>query len=72
MKRLPEENNNQSLVLTPSEVRRILRCSKAVVYDSLRRGIIPSIRIGQRKIVIPRARFMSWLNDTGGDGATAK
>ena len=65
-------NENESLVLTPNEVRRILRCSKSVVYNSLRRGIIPSIRVSERKIIIPRASFFTWLNSAGGDGNKTK
>jgi hypothetical protein len=45
-----------------------LRCSRGVVYSSLRRGVIPSVRISQRKIVIPRAAFFAWLNGAGGNG----
>ena len=62
------ESKDESLVLTPNEVRKILKCSRAVVYDSLRRGAIPSIRISPRKIIIPKDRFLKWLNGGGADG----
>jgi hypothetical protein len=61
------ESNSEALVLTPAEVRQILRCSRSVVYEGLRRGIIPSIRISERKIVIPRQRFFAWLNGGGNE-----
>lgn len=67
-----ENNNSESLILTPNEARKILRCSKSVIYTCLRRGTIPSIRISQRKIVIPRHAFFAWLNSAGGDGAGPK
>jgi excisionase family DNA binding protein len=60
------ENNSEALVLTPEEARRLLRCSRGVIYEGIRRGTIPSIRIGPRKIVIPRQRFYAWLNGGGG------
>ena len=61
------ENNNETLVLTPNDVRKILKCSRSVIYDSLRRGTIPSIRISPRKIIIPKYAFMRWLNEGGGN-----
>ena len=61
-------SNDDALVLTPGEVRQLLRCSRGVVYDGIRRGTIPSIRISPRKIIIPRHRFMEWL-ESGGKGA---
>jgi len=55
-------SNDDSLVLTPEEVRQLLRCSRGLIYEGIRRGTIPSIRISPRKIIIPRRRFMEWLN----------
>jgi excisionase family DNA binding protein len=65
-------SNDGSLVLTPSEVRKLLGCSRGVVYEGIRRGIIPSIRISPRKIIIPRQRFFEWLNGGGGDNLHPK
>ena len=62
-------NDSEALVLTPSEVRKILRCSRSVLYAGLKNGSIPSIRISPRKIIIPRAAFLAWLNGAGGNGA---
>jgi excisionase family DNA binding protein len=58
-------SNDDSLVLTPNEVRKMLSCSRSVVYHALRTGTIPSIRISPRKIIIPKRRFMEWLNRGG-------
>ena len=58
--------SKDELILTPKEAMKILRCSKSVIYECLKRGTIPSIRISQRKIVIPRQRFFEWLNGGGG------
>lgn len=60
-------NDSEPLVLTPSEARKILRCSKSVLYSALRAGTIPSLRLSSRKIIIPRHAFMAWLNETGGN-----
>lgn len=62
---LAVQTNDEPLVLTPNEARKLLRCSRGVLYDALRRGTIPSIRISPRKILIPRHAFMKWLNQGG-------
>ncbi|MBA7622309.1 hypothetical protein ES703_29684 [subsurface metagenome] len=60
-------NDNDSLVLSPEEVRQRLKISRSVLYSSLKNGSIPSIRISPRKIIIPKQRFLEWLNRGGGD-----
>jgi len=61
------QNNDESLVLSPNEVRQILKCSRSVIYVCLKNGTIPSIRISPRKIIIPKHRFLEWLNGGGGN-----
>lgn len=58
-------SSDESLVLTPEEARQLLRCSRGVIYEGIRRGTIPSLRISPRKIIIPKRRFMEWLNQGG-------
>jgi hypothetical protein len=60
-----KEGADDSWVLTPNDVRKILKCSRGVVYEGLRKGLIPSIRISPRKIIIPKRRFFEWLNQGG-------
>ena len=63
-----EKDSNDSLVLTAGETARLLRLSKTTVYDQIRQGSIPSIRIGKR-ILIPRAALMRKLEEVvGRDG----
>jgi len=64
---MADNSDSESLVLTPNEVRRMLSCSRSVVYHALRTGTIPSIRISPRKIIIPKQRFLAWLNEGGGN-----
>ncbi|MBA7679281.1 hypothetical protein ES703_87570 [subsurface metagenome] len=59
------ENNDDSLVLSPNDVRKLLKCSRSVVYSALAQGRIPSIRISPRKIIIPKHRFFEWLGEGG-------
>ena len=58
-------NNDDSLVLTPEEVRQKLKISRSVLYSALAQGRIPSVRISPRKILIPKHRFLEWLDEGG-------
>lgn len=58
------QNNNDPLVLTPLEAARLLRCAKGTIYEQIRIGTVPSIRMG-RKILVPRAALMRMLEETG-------
>ena len=65
-------NNDESLVLTPEEVRQRLKISRSVLYSALAQGRIPSIRISPRKIIIPKAAFFRWLDEGGGNNLHPK
>jgi excisionase family DNA binding protein len=43
-----------------------LGLSRGVTYRELRAGRIPSIRVGPRRFIIPRAAIAEWLRDAGG------
>jgi len=60
-----QKDTNDSLVLTVGETARLLRLSKTTVYDQIRQGSIPSIRMGKR-ILIPRAALMHKLEEATG------
>ena len=61
------ESSDESLVLSPNDVRKLLQCSRSVVYSALAQGRIPCIRISPRKIIIPKHRFLKWLDEGGGN-----
>jgi excisionase family DNA binding protein len=50
-------------VLTVSEAARLLRLSRAFVYELIARGELPSVRFG-RRIMIPRAAIERILDDS--------
>jgi len=60
-----QKDNNESMVLTVGETARLLRLSKTTVYDQIRQGSVPSIRLGKR-ILIPRAALMRKLEEASG------
>ena len=47
------------------EVAAILGIARGSAYEAVRRGDIPSIRVGKR-ILVPRARLHAMLGETSG------
>ena len=60
-------NERDSLVLTPIETAKLLRIGRGTVYEQIRIGAIPSIRMG-RRILVPRAALMKMLERGKADG----
>lgn len=60
-------NERDSLVLTPIETAKLLRIGRGTVYEQIRIGAIPSIRMG-RRILVPRAALMKMLERAKADG----
>ncbi len=57
---------HQNAMLKPDEAHRLMgvhALSRAAFYAGLRRGEIPSRRVG-RRILIPRCAFLQWLGAT--------
>lgn len=52
--------NNDKLVLTVNEVAKLLCLSRNSIYNGIRRGEIPHIRVGKRQL-IPRAALDDML-----------
>ena len=55
-------NTNED-VLISKEAQRLLRCSRGVFYRGIKNGTIPSIRLGPRKILIPKAALMRMFQE---------
>ena len=53
---------DKRLCLTVPEVAKLLGISRNYCYELVRRGIIPSIRLGKR-ILIPRAALEKMLEE---------
>ena len=58
-------NQSDSLVLTPVETAKVLRIGRGTVYEQIRLGVIPSIRMG-RKILVPRTALLKMLEEAKG------
>lgn len=55
-------DDSKSVVLTVEEARSLLRLSRGLMYQAIRRGEIPSIRVG-RRILISRSGLERFLNN---------
>jgi excisionase family DNA binding protein len=53
-------------VLTVEEAAPLLRCGTKLVYEMIRAGELPAKRLG-RRVVVPKARLVRWLEEGGGD-----
>lgn len=53
-----------SPVMTVEEAGQLLGISRGLAFEAVRRGEIPSIRIG-RRILVPRARLLALVEGDG-------
>ncbi|AEH07636.1 MULTISPECIES: helix-turn-helix domain-containing protein [Protofrankia] len=56
------DNKVVRLTYTVEEVAALLGVSRGVAYTMARTGEIPAVRAGERRWIIPRARFEAWLS----------
>ena len=54
------DQNIGRLTLSVEEARRLLGLSRGLMYQAIRRGEIPHIKVGKR-ILIPISLFINWL-----------
>jgi len=50
------------LVLSVADVAGVMGVSKPIAYDMVHRSGFPSIRVSDKRIVIPRDSFRDWMN----------
>lgn len=62
------DKTSDALVLTPIEAAKILRIGRGTVYEQIRTGSIPHIRMG-RKILVPKVALMRMLEGAKGNGS---
>ena len=52
--------------MTVQQVAAYLKLGRSVTYDLVRRGIIPSVRLGHQYRIV-RERLLTWLESEPGD-----
>ena len=58
----PCDWNSLPLILTAADVERITGLSRPLVYQVLGREDFPTIRVSERRLVVARDKFKSWLD----------
>jgi excisionase family DNA binding protein len=58
---MTEQSTEHSLVMTVEEASRLLGISRGLAYELVRRGDLPSLRLG-RRLVVPRQRLLALLD----------
>jgi len=53
--------SSERATVTVDEAARILGVGRAAAYEGIRTGRIPSIRVSERRIVVPRAALERML-----------
>lgn len=57
------------LTMTPDQAHALVGgdevISRATFYAGIKKGQIPHVRVGDRRILIPRAAFLKWLEAAG-------
>lgn len=58
-----DNTTSLGLAMKPDEALRLLgpAISRGTFYAAIKAGRVPHVRLGKR-ILIPRARFLAWLN----------
>lgn len=66
----PEDTTQaaQSLVLDIVTAGKMLGLGRSQAYEAAARGTIPTIRLSERRLVVPRARLEAMLGLSNGRG----
>ena len=56
-------------VLQVKDIQAIMGVSKVTAYELANRQGFPAIRLGEKRIVIPKAPFIRWLDEQSAIGA---
>lgn len=57
-------------LLKVGEVAGLLAIDKHAIYDMIKAGSIPSVRIGQRRLRVPAADLEAWVEQQKVTGVT--
>jgi len=55
------EKKDHPHLLTVREAAKLLRISTDLAYGLIRAGMLPVLRLGERRIVIPREALLRWV-----------
>jgi excisionase family DNA binding protein len=50
-------------LITADQARKILQLGKNAIYELIQQNKIPVLRLGERKIRIPKHEFLNWIQN---------
>ena len=56
--------SDNKMVLSVREVSEMLSIGRNLCYELIRGGLLPSIRLGKRRLVVPKAALQDFLERT--------
>jgi excisionase family DNA binding protein len=56
---VPEQT--EPVLLTVREAAKVLRISADLAYALVRAGVLPVLRLGERRVLIPREALLRWI-----------
>ena len=60
--------SNEKLTLSVEELAKELGISKPIAYELIKREGFPSIRVSERRIIIPVEPLRRWLEENAASG----
>ena len=58
----------EKLAVSVVEAARLISVSKSTAYALIEQGILPCVRIGEKRIVIPLRQLQEWINQQAQGG----
>ena len=52
------------MIMTSKDVKNLLGINHNGVYELMRKPGFPAVRVSERRIIIPRDRFLEWLDSS--------
>lgn len=52
------------VIMTVKDVQNVLGIHSNNVYELVRRQGFPAVRVSERRIIVPRDRFLQWLDNS--------
>lgn len=58
-----EDTKVEPVLLRAEEAAALLGIGRSKMYELLAAGVIPSIRIGEKSVRVPRAALLGWIEE---------
>ncbi len=59
----------EKLAVSVVEAAKALGLSKSTTYSLIEQGVIPAVRVGKKRLIVPVRQLAEWLNRQAQGGA---